>query len=102
MEGFGLPALEAMTHHAPVASSNASCLPEVYGEAAHYFDPLDTDDMAQAINDILTNPPATATDRKRRQTGAPLFVGKKQPRKLSLSTKKTLRSYQKSTSFAEQ
>lgn len=55
MEGFGLPALEAMGYGAPVTSSNATCLPEVYGDAAHYFNPLDTDDMARAINDILTN-----------------------------------------------
>ena len=53
MEGFGLPGLEAMGYGAPVASSNATCLPEVYGEAAHYFDPKDVDDMARAINDIL-------------------------------------------------
>lgn len=55
MEGFGLPGLEAMGYGAPVASSNATCLPEVYGEAAHYFDPKDVDDMARAINDILTD-----------------------------------------------
>jgi len=55
MEGFGLPALEAMGYGAPVASSSATCLPEVYGDAAHYFNPLDTDDMARAIDDILTD-----------------------------------------------
>ena len=55
MEGFGLPGLEAMGYGAPVVSSNATCLPEVYGEAAHYFDPQDTSDMARAINDVLTN-----------------------------------------------
>lgn len=55
MEGFGLPALEAMGYGAPVASSNATCLPEVYGDAAHYFDPKNTDDMARAIDDILSN-----------------------------------------------
>lgn len=55
MEGFGLPGLEAMGYGAPVASSNASCLPEIYGNAAHYFDPQDTDAMAQAIDDLLTN-----------------------------------------------
>ncbi len=54
-EGFGLPSLEAMKHGAPVASSNATCLPEVNGDAAHYFDPLDTEDMAEKINDILTS-----------------------------------------------
>jgi glycosyltransferase involved in cell wall biosynthesis len=56
MEGFGLPGLEAMNYGAPVASSNATCLPEVYGDAAHYFDPTDSDDIARAIEDILSDP----------------------------------------------
>lgn len=55
-EGFGLPALEAMLHGAPVASSGATCLPEVYGKAAHYFDPKDVKDIARAINDIIVDP----------------------------------------------
>ena len=38
-----------------LASSSATCLPEVYGNAAHYFDPLDIDDMAREIDDIITN-----------------------------------------------
>lgn len=54
-EGFGLPGLEAMLHGSVVASSNATCLPEVYGDAAHYFDPSDPNDMARAINDLLTD-----------------------------------------------
>jgi glycosyltransferase involved in cell wall biosynthesis len=54
-EGFGLPGLEAMLHGAPVVSSNATCLPEVYGSAAHYFDPLDIRAMADAINEVLTD-----------------------------------------------
>jgi glycosyltransferase involved in cell wall biosynthesis len=54
-EGFGLPGLEAMIHGAPVVSSNATCLPEVYGDAAHYFDPLDVQSMADAINEVLTD-----------------------------------------------
>lgn len=55
MEGFGLPGLEAMAHNVPVVSSNATCLPEVYGDAAHYFDPLDVADMAQKIDEVLTS-----------------------------------------------
>lgn len=54
-EGFGLPALEAMLLGAPVVSSNATCLPEVYGDAAHYFDPLSIESMADAINEVLTD-----------------------------------------------
>lgn len=56
MEGFGLPGLEAMAYGAPVASSNATCLPEVYGEAAVYFDPTSPLDMADAIDRILSDP----------------------------------------------
>ncbi len=52
-EGFGLPGLEAMIHGAPVVSSNATCLPEVYGDAAHYFDPLSVPEMVRAISDVL-------------------------------------------------
>ena len=53
MEGFGLPGLEAMTHGAPVVSSDATCLPEVYGDAAAYFDPNDTETMAKSIAEVL-------------------------------------------------
>ncbi len=55
MEGFGLPGLEAMGYGAPVISSNATCLPEVYGEAAYYFNPYDVVDIERAINDVLIN-----------------------------------------------
>ncbi|MBW4061653.1 glycosyltransferase family 4 protein [Candidatus Saccharibacteria bacterium] len=52
-EGFGLPGLEAMSNGAPVLASNATCLPEVYGDAAAYFDPHSTTDLTDKI-DILT------------------------------------------------
>jgi len=55
MEGFGLPGLEAMGYGTPVVSSNATCLPEVYGQAAHYFHPEDTSDIAEAIDQVLSN-----------------------------------------------
>ena len=55
MEGFGLPGLEAMGYGTPVVSSNATCLPEVYEQAAHYFLPTDTRDMAEAIDEVLSD-----------------------------------------------
>jgi glycosyltransferase involved in cell wall biosynthesis len=55
MEGFGLPGLEAMGHGTPVVSSNATCLPEIYGQAAHYFNPEDTSDIAEAIDQVLSD-----------------------------------------------
>ncbi len=54
-EGFGLPPLEAMARGVPVVSSNATCLPEILGDAALYFNPLDVDDMAEKIKKALTD-----------------------------------------------
>jgi len=48
-EGFGLPPLEAMANDLPVASANGSCLPEVLGEGAIYFDPENYEQMADTI-----------------------------------------------------
>jgi glycosyltransferase involved in cell wall biosynthesis len=45
-----------MVHGAPVVSSNATCLPEVYGNAAYYFDPHDTTDMAAKIGEVVDDP----------------------------------------------
>jgi len=52
-EGFGLQGLEAMAQNLPVVSARASCLPEVYGDAAQYFDPNDPSDQAAAITTVL-------------------------------------------------
>lgn len=54
-EGFGLPPLEAMIHGAPVVSSDATCLPEISGRAAHYFNPKSTFDMATKISEVLSS-----------------------------------------------
>lgn len=54
-EGFGLPALEALSFGLPVASSNGSCLPEVLGDAAVFFNPNDSKDMADKINKLIIN-----------------------------------------------
>ncbi len=54
-EGFGLPPLEAMLYGVPVVSSNASCMPEILGQAAHYFDPYDVTAIADAIDEVVTD-----------------------------------------------
>ena len=53
MEGFGLTGLEAMSLGLPVISSNASCLPEVYGEAALYFDPNSKQDLVDCLEKLI-------------------------------------------------
>ncbi len=53
IEGFGLPGLEAMSYGLPVVASNSSCLPEIYGEAAVYFDPRDERDMIEKIKQVF-------------------------------------------------
>lgn len=56
MEGFGLPPLEAMAYGTPVISSNTSCMPEILGDAAEYFNPLDIHDMAEKIIRVIDSP----------------------------------------------
>lgn len=51
-EGFGLSGLEAMAAGTVVLSSRASCLPEVYGDCAIYFDPYDVEDMMRKIEQV--------------------------------------------------
>lgn len=52
-EGFGLPSLEAMSYGLPVVSSRATCLPEILGDAAIYFNPKNIDEMAEKIKEVL-------------------------------------------------
>ncbi len=54
-EGFGLPPLEAMACGCPVVTSNVSSLPEVVGEAGIMANPYDTDSLAQAMRQVLTD-----------------------------------------------
>ena len=54
-EGFGLPILEAMACGRAVACSNSTAMPEVADSAALLFDPHNSDEMAQAMGDILVD-----------------------------------------------
>ena len=53
IEGFGLPALEAMACGTPVVVSLGTALPEVVGEAGLFVDPLDVQDMKRAMERLL-------------------------------------------------
>jgi glycosyltransferase involved in cell wall biosynthesis len=55
-EGFGYPPLEAMACGCPVACSDAGSLPEIVGDAAVLFDPLDPEAIAAAVERALADP----------------------------------------------
>jgi glycosyltransferase involved in cell wall biosynthesis len=55
-EGFGIPLLEALQCGCPIVVSNTTSLPEVGGEAALFFNPLNTDEMASSIRKIALDP----------------------------------------------
>ncbi|MGX1099556.1 glycosyltransferase [Amorphus sp. MBR-141] len=52
-EGFGLPALEAMSCGAPTIGSNRSAVPEVLGRADAMFDPENPAEIAERIAEVL-------------------------------------------------
>lgn len=54
-EGFGLPPLEAMASGVPVVVSNTTSLPEVCGEAGNYVSPDKPEEIAMAIDSLLSN-----------------------------------------------
>ncbi len=54
-EGFGIPILEAFNSGCPVCLSNASCFPEVAGDAAIYFNPNDTQSMQDTLKEVLSS-----------------------------------------------
>lgn len=52
-EGFGIPILESFAMGCPVLLSDASCFPEVAGDAALYFDPNDADAMVASMLKVV-------------------------------------------------
>lgn len=55
-EGFGLPALEAMTVGVPVIVSRRGSLPEVVADAGLFVDPDDAGSIAHAMKLVLDDP----------------------------------------------
>ena len=52
-EGFGIPPLEAMALKCPVVCSNVSSIPEVVGDAGHYFNPYQIEDIRKSIEEVV-------------------------------------------------
>jgi glycosyltransferase involved in cell wall biosynthesis len=52
-EGFGIPLVEAMKCGVPILAADATCLPEVAGDAAIYCDPFDINSIAKGMIELF-------------------------------------------------
>lgn len=64
IEGFGLPAVEAMASGCPVIASTSPCLPEICGDSALYADPDDIQSWAENVRQLALDP-----DLRKRMVG---------------------------------
>jgi glycosyltransferase involved in cell wall biosynthesis len=64
-EGFGIPALEAMSAGVPVVVSNRAALPEVVGDAGLYIEPDDAESIASALARLVGDAELRATCARR-------------------------------------
>lgn len=64
-EGFGIPILEAFANNCPVCLSDASCFPEVAGDAALFFNPNDAQSMQDTLKELISS--ANLRDELRRK-----------------------------------
>lgn len=65
LETFGLTMFEAMGQGLPVVASDATCHPEVCGDAALYCDPRSPVHIAEQVHRLVTDPELAAELRKR-------------------------------------
>lgn len=92
LEGFGLPALEAMQCGAPVITSNTSSLPEVVGDAGVLVDPRDEGAITSAMLGLLQSPSRRADLSRRGIERAKQFTW-------SIVVDRVVRAYELSRQF---
>ena len=73
-EGFGLPAIEAMSCGCPVICSNRTSLPEVVGDAGLLVEPTDSAAIARAVRSVLTDKTLAKNLRAAGQARAATFT----------------------------
>ncbi len=76
-EGFGLPPLEAMACGCPVVASNAASITEVCQDAALYFDPHSTEEMARQLLTLATSPHLQRSFKEKGKKHASMFTWEK-------------------------
>jgi glycosyltransferase involved in cell wall biosynthesis len=88
-EGFGLPGLEAMAYGTPVVAAEAGSLPEIYGQAATYFNPNQPPECIQALSTVLKR----SSDNPERREGF-LQAGKFSWRRMAMETKRLYETHE--------
>jgi glycosyltransferase involved in cell wall biosynthesis len=91
MEGFGLPAVEAMANSALVIASDIPALREICDDAAIYFNPTNSHDLAKNLLNVLKEPKSSKYLEKQK-------LAKERLKLFSLHTmaQKTLQVYENS------
>jgi len=72
-EGFGLPILEAMSCGIPAVTANTTAMPEVAGDAALLVDPSAVEEIARAMERIVSEIPLREQLRERGRIRAAQF-----------------------------
>lgn len=81
-EGFGFPILEAMASNTPVVTSNIGAMKEIAGESnAYLVNPYDTDELSDAMKELLNNTLLRNTLIQRGRAHAETFTWKKSAQK---------------------
>lgn len=87
-EGFGFPPLEAMSEGCPALVSSTSCMPEICGDAAFYFDPTSREELQMQLDRLLNDASLRASKRLAGLERAGTY-------RWPLAAQKTLAAYQR-------
>ena len=86
-EGFGMPVLEAMSQGAAVIASNTTSIPEIVAGAGILVNPVNTQQIAQAMDELVEDPTRQAALRLAAPQQAARFSWQQ-------AAQETLKSYQ--------
>ncbi len=76
-EGFGLPSLEALACHTPIAAAQNNTFPEILQDAAVYFDPQEPKDICKALEKLISSDKLSSQKTKKGDKIIKQFTWKK-------------------------
>ncbi len=72
-ENLSYALIEALSHGLPILTSTGTAMPETCGDAALYYDPEDTQGMADCMLRVVNEPGLATSLRQKARERAPLF-----------------------------